>query len=72
MRNFSNQNKIYVPGIQPDRWSVLVPVVSLTLDKQFTFLTNLKVYLAGIQSFQIDPASGFLFRNLVMKMQLWH
>ena len=52
------------------RLSVLVPVVSLTLDKEFTFLTNLKVYLAGIQSFKTHPASGFLFRNLIMKMQL--
>ena len=43
------------------RWSVLVPVVSWTLNKEFAFLTNLEVYLAGIQSFQIDPASGFLF-----------
>ena len=61
MRNFSNQNKKYVPGIHPDRWSVLVPVVSWTSEKEFTFLTNLKVYLAGIQSFEIDAASGFLF-----------
>ena len=26
--------------------------------------------LSEVQSFKTDPASGFLFRNLVMKMQL--
>ena len=40
-------------------WSVLGPVVSWPLDKEFTFLTNLKVFVAGIQSFPNWPCKYF-------------
>ena len=45
-------------------------VVSRPLDEEFAFLINLKIHVFGNQPFQTDPEnpSGFLFRNLVLKI----
>ena len=45
-------------------------VVSRPLDEEFTFLINLKIHVFGNQPFETDPEnpSGFLFRNLVLKI----
>lgn len=60
--------------VDHSKWPVLSSVISRPLDKEFSFLTNFKVYILGIQPFQTDPANlpAFLFRNLFVKMQLWH